>query len=79
MKVRLKIGDKIITRQLTGGSGYQASNSKRLTIGLGLSLAVDELEVQWPSGIRKVYRDIQADQEWLILESSIKPLMLPRR
>ena len=39
--VRARFGDRTIVRQLTAGDGYQASNERRLILGLGQADAVD--------------------------------------
>ena len=76
--VQIKTGEKIITRQLTAGGGYQASNSHRLIIGLGTADAVEELQIEWPSGEQQTFRDLPVDRELLILESSNLILLLPK-
>lgn len=54
-KLTLSIGDRKLTRWLTGGSSYLSSHDKRVIFGLG-SLAVSQtvnVEVLWPSGARQ--------------------------
>ncbi|HEX8984991.1 MAG TPA: CRTAC1 family protein [Bryobacteraceae bacterium] len=43
-------------------SGYAASTDPRVHFGLGASKRVRELEIRWPSGIRQVLRDLEADR-----------------
>ena len=48
--------------------GYAASSDSRVHFGLGASARVKELEVRWPSGIRQVLRDVQADRIVIVEE-----------
>jgi hypothetical protein len=48
-RVEVRLGDRTLTRQLTAGDGYQASNERRLVIGVGNAARIDELIVRWPS------------------------------
>jgi len=43
------------TEQLTGGSGYQASNQRMLQFALPTSIKSVQLNVQWPSGKKDEY------------------------
>ena len=66
--VQVTAGEKTLTRQLTAGDGFQASNQRCLSFGLGETARVDELTVDWPSGARQTFQDITADQELLLIE-----------
>lgn len=48
--VELQAGNGKTVRRLTAGDGYQASNQRRLLIGLGASETVESLVVRWPGG-----------------------------
>jgi hypothetical protein len=59
--VTLSIEDKTITRHLTAGDGYQASNEKILVFGLGSILekgvrADCNLTTTWPGGGKQVFQ-----------------------
>ncbi len=77
VKVRLTVGNSIVTRYLVADGGYQASNQKQLTIGLGPNHQVDELEILWPSGERQFFSDVPANQELLFIESISDSFVLP--
>lgn len=47
---RLKLDNRILTRELRAGEGFAAQNSKTLLIGLGASHKVEGITVRWPSG-----------------------------
>ncbi|MHC4880413.1 MAG: CRTAC1 family protein [Planctomycetota bacterium] len=59
-----------ITRQLTAGDGYQASNERVLVFGLGCSATVRSIDVRWPSGITESFRPAAANYEYLIVEGT---------
>ncbi|HUG69480.1 MAG TPA: FG-GAP-like repeat-containing protein [Pirellulaceae bacterium] len=67
-KVRVKIGDQILEKQLSAGDGYLASNQRCLVFGLGNTSRIAELEVEWPSGIMDRFANVEADQRILLRE-----------
>ncbi len=66
--VRVELADRVITRQLTAGDGYQASNERRLVFGLGAANKVDALTVQWPSGHQQTTNNVSVNHELLFVE-----------
>eukprot|EP00913_Durusdinium_trenchii_P013411 g12592.t1 len=48
--VRVQTPSQTITRQLTAGDGFHASNERLLVFGLGSSQKVARITVTWPSG-----------------------------
>lgn len=52
--VRVHCGSRVQTRFHDGKSGYLAQSSLPLYFGLGSEMAVDRVEVVWPSGRRQV-------------------------
>ena len=43
-------------------SGYAASTDPRVHFGLGANKRARELEIRWPSGIRQVLHELEADR-----------------
>lgn len=41
---------------------YLSSGDRRVHFGLGVQLAVKEIDIRWPSGIRQTLRDLKGDQ-----------------
>lgn len=76
-KVTVQCGDRQWTRQLTAGSGYQASNERMLLFGLGTCSHIDRLKIQWPSGRRQTFEDIASDQQLALVEHADAPFSLP--
>lgn len=66
--VRVRAGGREWQRQLTAGDGYQASNERKLTFGLGELAVVDEIEVRWPSGRVQSLGKLNVDAEYVVVE-----------
>lgn len=66
--VEAHCGDRVITRQLIAGDGYQASNERRLVIGTGSVEKVDQLIVRWPSGTIQQFENVAASNEITLIE-----------
>ena len=66
--VRVRIGADEQFRQFSGGGSYASTHSRRLHFGLGTAGRIDELEVQWPSGVRQTLRDVPVDRTLLVTE-----------
>jgi len=56
-----------LTRQLTAGDGYHASNEKQLIFGVGNDERVN-VSIQWPSGLNQTVENLETNQTWLIVE-----------
>jgi hypothetical protein len=73
-KVTLRIGDRKLTRWLTGGSSYLSSHDKRVLFGLG-KLAVSQhvdVEIVWPNGGRQVASALEINRYHRIAEQVTK-------
>jgi hypothetical protein len=71
-----KTGRRIV-RQLTAGDGYQCSNERRLTFGLGPETEITGVTVRWISGRRQTVAPLTVDRHYQWTEGSI-PLRLSR-
>tara|TARA_R110002095_G_scaffold207120_1_gene191758 strand:+ start:81883 stop:84888 length:3006 start_codon:yes stop_codon:yes gene_type:complete len=81
--IQVRVNNKTITRQLTAGDGYQASNERRLIVGVGDASQIDELIVHWLSGKVQTFKNVSVSQElWLPeggeLFSSVSNLPVPK-
>lgn len=76
---RLKVGERTLTRQLTAGDGYQASNQRQLVFGLGSADHIDHLEIRWLNGTRQTFADVSVDAEYIALEGRDSLVRLPSR
>ncbi len=66
--VRTKSGSA--SKQLVGGSGYQAANEKLLQFGLGQASEVEQVTIKWPDGSTQQFGPLPADATVRIVEGS---------
>ncbi len=66
--VRLKTATGILTRILSGGSGFVSQSDPRLLFGLGTVDGAEWLEVTWPSGLRQRHPGPAAGASLLLVE-----------
>ncbi len=59
-----------LTRQLMAGDGFQASNQRVLTFGLGEDEIIRKLTVTWPSGRSNEFLNVPANTRWIMIEGS---------
>ena len=74
--VTATIGEKQQVRQLTAGNGFETTNERLLTFGIGDAAAIDELRIRWASGHEQTFANVAGNQRLLIVEDS-EPLALP--
>jgi hypothetical protein len=55
-------------REMRTGSTYLSSSERVVTFGLGQATVVDSLIVQWPSGRREVFEEVEGNQRLEIIE-----------
>jgi enediyne biosynthesis protein E4 len=68
-KIRIVAGGLTQFNHMTTATGYASSSAGPVHFGLGSAITVDEIEVYWPSGIKQVLQNVQADQILRIKES----------
>lgn len=76
-RARVKIGNRLLNRQLIAGDGFQASNQRQSVFGVGETMLIDELQVDWPSGKSQRFTRLPVDREIVIRESSPGYVVLP--
>lgn len=67
-RLRLRTGERWQTRLVTAGSGYLSSSSLIQHFGLGDAEHVDELSIEWPSGLVSRHENLAADRRVTIEE-----------
>ncbi|MDA0836002.1 MAG: FG-GAP-like repeat-containing protein [Planctomycetota bacterium] len=75
--IHAKMEDRIISRQLTAGDGFEASNERTITLGLGTNTRIDELMIQWPSGNQQSFTDVRGDRNVVAIEGAERLIDLP--
>jgi enediyne biosynthesis protein E4 len=73
-KLTLRLGDRKLTRWLTGGSSYLSSHDKRVLFGLGslTSSHPVDVEIVWPNGTTQVASALEINRYHRILEQVTK-------
>ena len=67
-------GGRTLSRQLTAGDGYMASNERTTIFGLADAESVSHVVIDWPSGSQTVLRDVPTDAALTIVEGSATAL-----
>jgi len=55
-------------REVAGGGSYLSQSDLRANFGLAKATRAETIEVRWPSGLRQVFRNVQADGFYEIVE-----------
>lgn len=69
-RVVVRSGDDQLTEWLNAGDGFLCRNEQMLSFGVGDALRLDEVVVHWPSGKQQVFRDVDTDQRYLLVEGA---------
>lgn len=67
-RVSVMVGDRRLSGEMQGGSGYISQNDSRLHFGLGNDDRYDHIEVQWPGGQSEVFERGKANRIVLLRE-----------
>ena len=65
-EVRVVAGSLDQRRLVSSGSSYLSAGDRRLHFGLGDRRRIERLEVQWPHGVRQVFRELPANRNLLV-------------
>ncbi|QDV41564.1 tetratricopeptide repeat protein [Stieleria neptunia] len=68
-KITIQVANRQLTGWVIGGDGYLAKNEAVVSFGLGDANSVDQIQVQWPSGIRQQFGPTAADRRILLIEN----------
>lgn len=67
-RVRVVSGERSQIDEVMSGSSYYSQNDLRLHFGLGRADKVDSVELIWPSGLKESFKDLAANQLFVIQE-----------
>jgi hypothetical protein len=67
-RVTVSAGGHHQLQEVRSGGGYISQSDFRLHFGLGKATKAETVEVNWPSGQRQVFRDVEAGKFYLIEE-----------
>jgi hypothetical protein len=68
VRIRVVAGGTSQTREIAGGGSYLSQSDLRANFGLGKAKCAETVEINWPSGQKQVFRDVEADKFYLIEE-----------
>jgi hypothetical protein len=67
-KIKIVAGGQAQFNHVTTASGYASSSAGPVHFGLGPAKTAEQIEIQWPSGVKQVLNNVQADQVLKITE-----------
>lgn len=65
-----RIGDKTTERQIMGSQSYLSVSDFRVLFGLGKAAKIDELEIYWPGGEKRILKDINAGKYYYLKQGN---------
>ena len=71
-RVHIVAGGLSQIREIEGGGSYLSQSDLRAHFGLGKATRAETLEISWPSGLRQVFHDVEADKFYRIEEGRDK-------
>jgi hypothetical protein len=75
-KVAVTAAGRRRVAQRVGGGSFQSASDLRLHFGLGNADRVESIEIVWPSGRISRFRDLKADNGYLLREGALEPSSL---
>ena len=70
VRIRVVAGGTSQTREIAGGGSYLSQSDLRANFGLGKAKRAETVEINWPSGQKQVFREVEADKFYLIEEGT---------
>src|SRR5947209_18196169 len=67
-RIRVVAGTTSQIREIAGGGSYLSQSDLGANFGLGKATRVESVEVTWPSGQRQMFRNLEADEFYLVEE-----------
>jgi enediyne biosynthesis protein E4 len=67
-RVKVVAGKLSQIREIAGGGSYLSQSDLRANFGLGKTSGPESVEVNWPSGQRQLFRNVETDKFYLIEE-----------
>ena len=68
-RVKVTANGRTQIDEVMSGSSYYSQNDLRLHFGLGRAARVESVDVAWPSGVKEIYRDLEANRIFVIQET----------
>jgi hypothetical protein len=77
--VRVRSASGVQWQTVHSGSSYCSQSELPLTFGLGRDTKVDSLEIEWPSGTKQRFTNLDANQFLAVEEGKPVPVKIPPR
>ena len=61
-QITAKAGDLLVYREVKGSEGFGSTSMFRQHLGLGGRRKIDSLEIRWPSGLKHLFTNVDANQ-----------------
>ncbi|WP_160118593.1 FG-GAP-like repeat-containing protein [Chryseotalea sanaruensis] len=74
-RVKARIGSITQHREVTGHSSLASQNSLIVHFGFGSSSVIDELIIEWPSGITQTLANVTVNQLLTVIEDNTGPVL----
>lgn len=71
-RVTVKAAHGSLVDWVTAGDGYLCTDEAVLDFGLADCHVIDEIQVQWPSGVTQTFRDVATGRRYLVVENDSK-------
>lgn len=66
--LRIECGDEFWVTSVADGDGFFGSNEKLIHVGIAGHQHIDQILIQWPSGLEERYRSLDADKRYRCIE-----------
>ena len=77
-KIKIFVGDQILSREIIPSRGFQSSVDYKAIIGLGKNTKIDSAKVIWPNRVLSTYRNLAINKiDTLIQPTENTPLFQP--
>jgi len=76
-RIEFQCQDRKIVSQMVAGDGYQASNERKLVLGLGTADRARHVQITWPDGSTQHWEELTGGQEYLIVQGRDPLVMSP--
>ena len=71
-RVKVTAGNLTQIREVRSGSSYLSQNDMRLYFGLGKHRRINQIEIQWPSGLQERLEGVEVNRILTLVEGSVK-------
>jgi hypothetical protein len=72
-RIRIMAGGAAQMREIAGGGSYMSQSDLRANFGLGKTDQIETVQIDWPSGIKQVLHNLDADKFYQIEEGNDQP------